>query len=49
MKFDILKDLVSQRSYFKSRPYPAILEGVGGETGWEMLEWRDQDETWWEK
>ena len=29
MKFDIYKDIVSQSSYFKSRPDPVTLGGVG--------------------
>ena len=30
MKFDILKDLVLHSLYFKSRPDPVTLGGVGG-------------------
>ena len=30
MKFDVWKDIVSQSSYFKSRPDPVKLGGVGG-------------------
>ena len=47
MKFDVWKDIVSQ----SSRPVPVTLEGVGGGTYnlGKRLEWRDQDETWWEK
>ena len=30
MKFDVWKDMVSQSSYFKSRPDPVTLRGVGG-------------------
>ena len=39
MKFDISKDPMSQRSYFKSRPYPVILGELEGETGnlWKTL------------
>ena len=33
MKFDISKELMSQRSYFKSRPVLLTLGGVGGGTG----------------
>ena len=51
MKFHILKDLVTQISYFKSGPDPLSLGGVGRGTGnrGKRLEWRDQDETWWEE
>ena len=31
MKFYVWKDVVSQSSYFKSRPDPLKLGGVGGE------------------
>ena len=31
MKFDVWKDIVSQSSYFKSRPNPVTLGGVGGD------------------
>ena len=41
---------MSQSSYFKSRPDPVTLGGVLGETNLgKRLEWRDWDETWWEK
>jgi len=30
MKFDLRKDIVPQSSYFKSRPDPVTLGGVGG-------------------
>ena len=30
MKFDILKDIVPQSSYFKSQPSPVTLGGPGG-------------------
>ena len=30
MKFDVWNDIVSQNSYFKSRPDLMILGGVGG-------------------
>jgi len=30
MKFDYWKDIVFQISYFKSRPDPVTLQGVGG-------------------
>ena len=33
MKFDVWKDIVSQSSYFKSRPDPVTLGGVGGGGG----------------
>ena len=47
MKFDIWKDIVSQSSYFESRPYPMILRELKEETGnlGKRLEWRDRDET----
>jgi len=51
MKFDILKYLVHQSSYIKSQPDSVTL----GELEFEIknlrkyLEWRDQDETWWDK
>ena len=51
MKFDILKDLMSQNSYFKSRPDLVTLGEVDGGTinlG-KRLEWRDRNETWWEE
>ena len=37
MKFHIWEDLVTQSSYFKSRPDPVSLGGVGG-GGPEILE-----------
>ena len=50
MKFHISKDLVTQISYFKSRPDLVSLEGVGGAGNLgKRLEWKDQDETWWEE
>ena len=51
MKFDIWKNLVSQSSYNKSRPDPVTLGELEGETEnlGKRLEWRDQDETWWDK
>ena len=30
MKFDVWKDIVSHSSYFKTRPDPVTLVGVGG-------------------
>ena len=47
MKLDILKQFMSQSSYFKSRPDLVKLGGVGEETGdlGKRLEWRDQEET----
>ena len=30
MKLDVWKDIVSQSSYFKSRPDPVTFGGVGG-------------------
>ena len=42
---------MSQSSYFQSRPDLVTLGGgeLEGETGdlRKLLEWRDQDETWW--
>ena len=51
MIFDIWKDIVSQSSYFKSRPDPVTLGGAGGETYnlGKRFKWNDQDETWWEE
>ena len=51
MKFDVWKDIVSQSSYFKSRPDPVTLGGVGGGTSnlGKRLEWRNRNKTWWEK
>ena len=53
MKFDVWKDIVSQSSYFKARPDPLTLRGVkvGNLKSLEnaRLEWRDWNETWWEK
>ena len=52
MKFDYWKDIVSQSSYFKSRPDPVTLQGVGGGGSKNLrkcLEFRDRDETWMEK
>ena len=48
MKLDFWKDIVSQSSYFKSRPNPVTLGEFGG-GGPKMLEnaKRDRDETWW--
>ena len=39
MKFDNKKELMSQRSYFKSRPDLVILEGVegGNRKSWKTL------------
>ena len=39
MIFDIWKDIVSQSSYFKSRPDPVTLGGFGGGglTSWKTL------------
>ena len=39
MKFDDWKDIVFQSSYFKSRPDPVTLEGVGGRNlkSWKTL------------
>ena len=49
MKFHIYKNLVTQISYFKSRPDPVSLEGGGTRNLGKGLEWKDQDETWWEE
>ena len=52
MKFHIQKDFVTRISYFNSRPDPVSLGEVGeGRTGnlGKRLEFRDQDETWWEE
>ena len=49
MKFDVWKDIVSQSYYFKSRPDPVTLWGVGGRGPkilGKRLEWKDRDETW---
>ena len=52
MKYDVWKDIVSQSCYFKTRP---DLVTFGGDLGGgnlklgKHLEWRDRDETWWEK
>ena len=48
MKFHVQKDLVTQTSYFKSRQDPVSLEGRDGNLG-KRVNWRDQDETWWEE
>ena len=53
MKFDVLKDIASYSSYFKSRPDLVTLGG-GGSGGVNLklgkhLEWRNWDETWCEK
>ena len=51
MKFDVWKGIVSQNSYFKSRPDLVTLGEVDGGTinlG-KRLEWRDRNETWWEE
>ena len=38
MKFDVWKDIVSQSSYFKSRPDLVTLGGVGGDLkSWKTL------------
>ena len=40
MKFDVWKHIVSQSSYFKSRPDPVTLGGAGGEgilKSWKTL------------
>ena len=50
MKFDVWKDILSQSSYFISRPDLVTLGGVGGTFNLgERLEWRDRDETFLEK
>ena len=41
MKFHIYKYLVTQISYFKSRPDPVSLGGVGGGNLGKRLEWRE--------
>ena len=48
MKFDIWKKLVSQSSYFKSRPDLVTLGELEGEARnlGKRLDWRDWDETW---
>ena len=46
MKFDIQKELMSQSSYFKSRPDVLTLGDLEGEI-LENTEWRNQDEAWW--
>ena len=38
MKFDISKDIVSQRFYFKSRPDPVTLGELGG--GGDLKSWK---------
>ena len=53
MKFDVWKDIVSQSCYFESRP-DLVTFGRGEMGGGNLklgkhLEWRDRDETWWEK
>ena len=42
---------MSQSSYFKSQPYLMKLGELEEERGnlGKHLEWRDQDETWWEE
>ena len=52
MKFDVWKGIMSQSSHIKFQPYP--VKGVlGGGAKPKLLgkclEWRDRDETWWEK
>jgi len=46
-EIDILKELMSQCSYFKFRPDLSTLDGVGGENRkfWKILRWGNQDET----
>ena len=39
MKFDVWKDIVSQSSYFKSRPNPVTLSGVRVEGG-NLKSWK---------
>ena len=37
MKFEVWKDIVSQSSYFKSRPDPVALGELGGLKSWKTL------------
>ena len=38
MKFEVRKNIVSQSPYFKSRPDPVTLGGVGGDLkSWKTL------------
>ena len=47
MKFDVWKDIMSQSSYFKSRPDQVKGKlGGGTQNPGKRLEWRDRDETW---
>ena len=51
MKFEVWKNIVSQSYYFKFRLDPVTLGELKGGTRnlRKRLEWRDRDETWWEK
>ena len=51
MKFEVWKDIVSQSTCFKSRLDPVTLGEIEGGTQnlGKRLEWKDRDETWWEK
>ena len=40
MKFDVWKDIVSQSSYFESRPDLVTLRGVGGWGGGGLKYWK---------
>ena len=46
MKFDVLKDIMSQSSYFKSRPDPVKGKLGGNLKLGKRLEWRDRDGNW---
>ena len=47
MNYDVYKDIVSQSFYFKSRP--DSVKGGAKPKILENIEWRDRDETSWEK